>query len=366
MEVSGDMGNPVGILMDGYALKKALEGYQVHERINLYREIALAEEINIVVFSVSSIDLRHNRVHGYIPTAEGWEPASVPIPRVIHKRVLYRTSPPLQVLSRLRRRGVVFVNPYLMQNKYDMYRLLSRDAEVAPHLPATWVYSWRRLVRQLTAGHTMIIKPMIGSVGRGVIRIAPHDEHSVQVVRKHTRVISYNHLHGYLRQYVLPGKSLLQRYLSLAKVNDNPFDLRVPVQRDETGEWTVPGMVAKVSGVHPFLTNLAQGGTAIPGDMAINTAFSPAVAENVRVEIEQLAKNTARAIARVYRHAADLGLDIGVDTDGKPWLIEVNTRDQRITFSQAGLHDAHKTLYRNPLLYCARLIKEREQDSAHK
>jgi hypothetical protein len=353
------MGSSVGILMDGYALRKAIQGYQVHESINIYREIAIAEEIPIVVFSVNGINLRRNTVRGYIPTDDGWESATAPIPRVIHKRVLYSTSPPLNVLSRLRSRGVVFVNPYLMQNKYAIYQLLACDAQVAPHLPATWVYSWRRLVRCLAMGHTMILKPMIGSVGRGVMRIAPRGKYSVELAGKHTRMMSYSHLRRYLHQQVQPRRFLLQQYLNLAKVNDNPFDLRVPVQRDETGEWTVPGMVAKISGVHPFLTNLAQGGAAIPGEAAIAAAFSPSVAADVRISIEPLAKNVAKAIARAYPSAADLGLDIGLDVEAKPWLIEVNSRDQRITFSEAGLHDTHKTLYRNPLMYCARLIKER-------
>jgi hypothetical protein len=354
------MGSPVGILMDGYALRKALQGYQVHERISLYREIALTEGIDIVIFAVSNINLSRNRVLGHTPTADGWRMVSKPIPKVIHKRVLYRTSPPLQVLQRLRRRGVIFVNPYRMQNKYAAYQILSHDAQVASYLPSTWSYSWRRLVRQLAAGRTMILKPMIGSVGQDIIRIAPQTHDYAQIIGKQTRVMSYHHLHRYLQRRIQPGRFLLQQYLNLARINDNPFDLRVPVQRDETGEWTVPGMVAKISGVHPFLTNLAQGGSAIPGDIAVSTAFTPSIAASVWVEIEQLAQRVARVIAQEYHYAADLGLDIGVDVDGKPWLIEVNSRDQRITFLEAGLLDTLRTLYRNPLMYCASLIKERQ------
>ena len=52
-----------------------------------------------------------------------------------------------------------------------------------------------------------------------------------------------------------------------------------------------------------------------------------------------------------------MGLDIGVDHDGAPWLIEVNTRDQRYTFFNAGMHETFRQLYQNPLAFCAFLAK---------
>jgi len=34
-------------------------------------------------------------------------------------------------------------------------------------------------------------------------------------------------------------------------------------------------------------------------------------------------------------------------------VIEVNARDQRITFLRAGMHDALRAVYEQPLRYCA-------------
>lgn len=160
-------------------------------------------------------------------------------------------------------------------------------------------------------------------------------------------------LRQYLSRTIRPAVYLLQQYLPLASHRERPFDLRVPVQRDGTGAWSVPGMVAKVAMGHPFLTNLAQGGRAVPGDEAIEGSFGPAGAAMIRNRIQTLAIDVARAVARRYRHAADLGLDIALDREGKPWLLEINVRDQRITFFQAGMLEAFRTLYKNPLEYCA-------------
>ena len=45
---------------------------------------------------------------------------------------------------------------------------------------------------------------------------------------------------------------------------------------------------------------------------------------------------------------------MSIDTDGKPWLIEVNTRDQRITFLQAVCMTSFVPLHQ-PIAHCSHL-----------
>ncbi|HHW09102.1 MAG TPA: YheC/YheD family protein [Firmicutes bacterium] len=362
----------IGILVDKMTIVKTRRGEPTYERLDLYRDIALSEGIELIVFSLGRVSLRRHRVTGYIPLAgpEDWQRETVSIPKVIHKRVLYQTSAPFRILRRLERRGVVFVNPYLIQNKMLMNSTLSRHPSINPHIPTTWRYNWLRLEKMLHRGEAVILKPTVGSVGQGIIRLLPLAaangnggqngwSAAVQITTERgSRIItSPTLLRRYLRAWMktMSRKYLMQPYLPLARYQDKPFDLRVPVQRDGRGEWTVAGMVAKVAEKHQFLTNLAQGGRAMPGEKALAAAFGPPAAEAVQEKIVRLAKDVAEAVAGRYPHAADLGLDIGVDITGHPWLIEVNTRDQRITFFQAGMYDTLRTIYKNPVAYCAYL-----------
>src|SRR5690606_14962085 len=124
------------------------------------------------------------------------------------------------------------------------------------------------------------------------------------------RVLGARSLRRYLRRTVSPGRYLLQEDLALARYGERPFDWRVPVQRNGRGAWTVPGMVAKVAGMHPFLTNLAKGGRALPGEAAIAAAFAAPRAAEVIDAVKALAIRVAEAVGNEHPLAADLGLDI--------------------------------------------------------
>lgn len=349
----------IGILLDQRVLQRALRGRPTIERLSIYRAIALDElGGELVVFSASGINVARRQLVGYVPTAKGWKRVRTAIPPVIHKRVLYRSSAPLRKLYRLRRRGVVFVNPIKIQDKRAMNAALASAPAVSDHIPFTQGYRWERLKAMLASGQSAILKPRVGSVGQGIIRAIPVDARRVQVTAAgNPRVIYRSRLRRWLQKRMGARRYLLQQYLSLAQYEGKPFDLRVPVQRDESGQWIVPGIVAKVARRHAFLTNMAQGGRAIPGETAIRAAFPGSEAADVIERVRSLAVAVARTVARHHPFAADMGLDIGVDQRGKPWLIEVNTRDQRYTFHEAGLDDEFRSLYRNPVMFCAYLSR---------
>jgi len=347
----------IGILVDRRVLARAMRGRPTIERVGLYRSVALELGVDIVVFCVERVDVKRAAVVGYAPAGEGWRRVRVPLPKVVHKRVLYRKSAPLRKLRRMQRRGVVFVNPVKIQDKARMLSLLRREPSVAAHIPPTRPYSWPALRGLLGRGGSAVVKPKIGSLGQGIVRVVPLGTGAVEWTRRRPVVIGRRSLKRRLARLTRRRRYLLQDYVALARYEGRPFDLRVPVQRGPDGGWLVPGMVAKVAGTHPYLTNMAQGGRAVPGAVALRAAFGPQ-ADEVARSAEALALETARALARRHPFAADLGLDIGIDRSGKPWLFEVNTRDQRYTFYNAGMHDTFRALYRNPVAFCARLSRE--------
>lgn len=346
------MSQRIGILVDRRVLRRALGGRPTIERISLYPSVAAELGIDIVVFAIEDVHARRRTLKGYVPTRQGWRTYRGPIPLVVHKRVLFRENAPLIKLRSLHRRGHVFINPLQIQNKRRMNEVLGRARSVAPHLPPTGPYSWRRLSRMLDAGESAVLKPKVGSLGQGILRVLALDAGRVELCRKRRRELGRAALRRRLKVLVSPKRYLLQRYIPLALYQNRPFDLRVPVQRDGQGRWVVPGFVAKVAGAHPFLTNMAQGGRALPGTPVIEAAFGKE-ASAVEQRVRRLAHNVARAVSKRHPYAADLGLDIGIDQDGMPWLLEVNTRDQRYTFFNAGMHETFRELYRNPLAFCS-------------
>lgn len=355
------MGARVGVLLDGGVLEKALRKEPVFERVDLYAAAARELGIEVVLFNIWAIDFDKKLVDGYVSRGQAkFTEARVPLPKVIHNRALLnRDADAMRRLRKLHRSVHVF-NPIIDHDKLSIHRLLYRDRKLRPHLPETVSLSRDRfdwLRRRLRRHGEVFIKPRRGSLGNGIARVSRRSRglyryefrrtKFVGSFRRTWRWVRYNRRRGYLLQAGIP----------LPTIDGYRYDLRVPVQRDHTGVWQVPGMAAKRSDGHPFLTNIARGGTALSVHEALRGSLEGVRPDEVIISVAELALRVAKTLSKRYPTLADLGLDIGLDRKGTPFLIEVNRRDLRIIFPQAGETALHARLYRNPLAYALYLLQ---------
>lgn len=351
-----------GVLLDRRVLFKALRGRPVFERVDLYAAAAKELGCKVVLFNASSIDFKSNSVIGYVPDEDGtFQRTRTPIPRVIHNRSLISRRPAgLKILQRLARRGIRVFNPVIDHDKYNMHKLLYRNAELRPYLPESVPLtkrSWPWFKSKLLTHGEIFLKPRRGSLGWGIVRVrrlrsGKYRYEGNGVVRTGSLLYMWR-----LARTLRRRRYLLQVGIDLAQIGRYRFDLRVPVQRDASGNWRVPGMAAKRSESHPFLTNIAQGGSALKLSEAIRQGIPGADETAIRQEVEKLARTVAETLSTRYPGIADIGLDIGLDKQGTPYLIEVNRRDLRIILSQAGENDVYAEMYRNPLAYAMYLAQ---------
>ena len=139
-----------------------------------------------------------------------------------------------------------------------------------------------------------------------------------------------------LRNRIRSTFYIVQQLLPLATFKGNPFDLRVSVQRTADGLWGVTGIVAKVAPKHTFVTNVAQGGSTYQLHTILQEEYANLDIEDIEKRIYNLSMRIASQLSARLPHMADLGLDVGITTDGHPMFIECNGRDQRYSFREAG------------------------------
>ncbi|MGF9825413.1 YheC/YheD family protein, partial [Brevibacillus agri] len=141
--------------------------------------------------------------------------------------------------------------------------------------------------------------------------------------------------------------------------------IRVSVQKNRERDWTVSGMVAKVANSKNKLSNLSRGGRAVPFTEAVATLFTPEQQAETIQRISEAAVAIAKQYGRHFSSLADLGMDMGIDEKGNPYLIEVNVRDQRYSFFKAGERAMFKQTYRHPLEYALTLLEEQKLRKKH-
>ncbi|WP_168123143.1 YheC/YheD family protein [Paenibacillus sp. HB172176] len=230
-------------------------------------------------------------------------------------------------------------------NKWSKYTIMKKSSSLIPSLPQTLPLSARTLATMIDRYKTVIVKPRAKSGGAGVFRITKQSPRQLHVRwEKHSRKVSdISAVMSLLNRHSL-GSGLVQRYVNLATVGSRPFDARVMVQRGRSRSWKVTGSLAKIAGPGYLVTNTARSrGYVLPLPEAIRK--SPSLMNQSGSIVSQshaLSLRTARHLHAYYPWIRTVGMDVGIDRKGKPWIIEANFSPSRSLFKR--LKD--KSMYR--------------------
>lgn len=350
----------VGVLLNRRILQKAVRGVRTFERIEYYVEAARELDVELVLFDTAGAQLNKGVVTGYVPGARGkLRHRTVELPGAVHKRALYRGAVGRRAVARLQRRVYLF-NPEIPWDKYAVDQLLRSEPRLCPNLPEARPlepasYAWFQ--RQMDADREVFVKPRRGSLGLGILKVAPLPGGRCRL-QSRSRRWSVSMGEAWRRLIRTCKHHYLQAGIPLCQDEGCRVDLRVVVQRGGDGRWHVPGMAAKRAPRRGFLTNVARGASVHVPEELLGRIFGPREAARILEECAQLGLRAAETLAARHPRFADLGIDVGVDQEGKPFLIEVNRRDLRIMMGLSGQHSVHRLVYKNPIAYARHVLLE--------
>src|SRR5690625_3607713 len=211
--------------------------------------------------------------------------------------------------------------------KLTKHHFMMRSRDLVPALPQTRKMNRQNFILFLTRYRHIIAKPSHGSGGAGVMSI--HSLGNGQY-RVHYGM-SKRTIKGIQATYIFvqrksKGLYVVQQKINLARIDGKPFDLRVMVQRKKDSSWTVTSILAKIAGSGYFITNLVRSkGRALPLTAAIRRSNisnrRDASIRRIEYQIRRLALKVVDRMQKHYR-LNTVGIDMGVDSQGKVWIIE--------------------------------------------
>jgi hypothetical protein len=102
------------------------------------------------------------------------------------------------------------------------------------------------------------------------------------------------------------------------------------------------------------VSNLHAGGSAARLDVLVPRAERKTRLAKLATDIENLTLRVAQTLSR-NNLLGELGVDLGVDQNGRLWIIEVNRWPGRATFKRAGLTEAWRRSGTAPLEFSLHL-----------
>lgn len=338
------------------------KGY--YKRLTL---IGRKEGIRVFVFSPRRVDFSSRTVKGFEYRNGAWQSHTFPLPALIYDRCFvgpsYRHYKPF--VEKLQNDHNITFLGHGLSGKWQVHEMLSKSPLLAPLLPPTEILLPSALHRTLEKYGAAVIKPMAGTHGIGVVRIKEiHGGYEVSGRNRQNqpfrRIIKETDgLKTFVSSFTAGRKFLVQPYLELHTQEGIPFDVRVLVQKNGQGVWETTGKAVRLGDKRSITSNLHGGGRAVPLTTFLSRHYKPAMCTRIEQQINRLANELPPFLEESHGRLVELGIDVGIDTAGNVWIIEVNSRPGRTVFSMIDDPIARMHSITLPVLYARYLMKER-------
>lgn len=288
----------------------------------------------LYVFSYPEFSLQ-----GYYFDDGKWKPAELPLPDVIYNRIhsrrlefgkeyhLFRNM--LAELS-----IPIFNDRFL--SKWEVHEHLINENHLHSYIPDTNIFTKDNLIAFAKKYETVFIKPVHGSQGRNIFKLQKENNHfslesSVTTQLENKQVnLTFEETYQLLKPLLKNKIYIIQQGIPLLTYQFRGMDYRVLCHKNQQNNWVVTSVVARISAENEFVSNIARGGEIMTPINALIDNMSISDAKWVITQMKDLAIETAMIIERkISGITGELGIDIGIDQNGKPWLIEVNSKPSK-------------------------------------
>jgi len=271
-----------------------------------------------------------------------WNRSRMPLPHVIYNRLTTRKLENLPSVKQFlqyvaqHNQTAVFNEKFL--DKTEVFSALMTNRSVDHYLPESRpLRSFATLKTMSAKYNTLFVKPVTGSMGKGIIRIINdqqsnyHAQHATSSGSRNQQFNSLQKLYTNLFSKKT-NRYQVQQGLQLIEIQKRPVDFRALVQKNKLGEWSVTSIVARIAGNQHFVSNLARGGTLCKVEEAVSK--SNIIGRINSSEVLSRLKQAALLIAKgiddgIEGHFGELGIDFALDRYGRIWMLEVNSKPSK-------------------------------------
>ncbi|MDR7001292.1 YheC/YheD family protein [Neobacillus niacini] len=306
---------------------------------------------------------------GYYLEEGKWIPFKLPLPDVVYNRIHSRNREKSSQFGSFRERLEQLKIPMFNDrflSKWDVYEQLIQEKFLHSYIPETKIFTKENL-EEFTQKYEMVfIKPIHGSQGKNIFRLT-RDQNGYslktsikKVPNEWLTVDSIENIYKQIKMIQGNRIYIIQQGIHLMMNESCPMDFRALCHKNIENNWSVTSLIARISHEEEFVSNIARGGTVMKPLPALYTALEKEMAAKLISQMKKLSIDTATTISRYSQGiTGELGIDIGVDNEGKLWLIEVNSKPSK-NFEDGNrkIRPSAKAIIR----FCTKLSFDKKED----
>jgi glutathione synthase/RimK-type ligase-like ATP-grasp enzyme len=226
-----------------------------------------------------------------------------------------------------------------IHSKWAKTMAVEADQSLRKYVPITKRMTAETLLQMLQEYRMVYIKPDIGMFGNGVIRVewaedAAKKPYSYQSGVKLRSFDSFDEMFASICKVTKKRYYLAQKGIQLLKYKGNRFDLRVMVQQTPLHKWETTGIIGRVAHPQKIVTNFHSGGKLMPVENLLAKYLPVSEQKQYVSKLRELGVQVAKAINARYKGVKEIGIDVALDKDLHPWILEVNTCPDPFIFSR--------------------------------
>ncbi|MBM7586406.1 hypothetical protein JOC86_002958 [Bacillus pakistanensis] len=340
----------IGIFTNGFTSFKLSP---IGQRSSMFSKLlSVQSSIGVVpfLFGENHIDWENGVVKGHFYHDNMWETYNIPLPNVVYDRLPNRRSEKGTQYKEIKHRlqnqyGIPWYNPGFF-NKLEVFEKIENHPEAAAFLPETHsLQSFSQIETMISKYSTVFIKPINGSLGLGILQLyysAAEENYYCRMQDKKgkNRLYRFSSLEKLCTKLISPKsfhKMIVQQGIKLIQFEKRKIDFRVHTNKDESGEWQVSALAAKVAGQGSVTTHIHNGGLV----KSLSEVFPD---DDLRHRSEAMLMKTALCLSSAIEenmngYIGEIGFDFGIDTEGNIWLFEANSKPGRSIFSHPDLKE---------------------------
>jgi glutathione synthase/RimK-type ligase-like ATP-grasp enzyme len=332
------------------------------ELISSYRKFALDVGFDdLIVFTPEDVNLPQRRIYGYKYDKGEWKRAQLPYPTLGYDLGYYTDSATINKVNKIRsKEHFPFLGSYL-GNKIMIQRRLLSSPKLKPHLIPTYPYKdLASLLALLQKYETVMLKPVNGMGGQGIIRLSL--EKKEILLKKSDETLQFNSLKQVeekLKKFTANKKFVVQKWVNISDKKGQVYDIRVLMQKNEKASWTLTGMAVRQGEKDSITSNLKTGGKAYEVYPFLTQQFGQKQADILFNKIKKISLYIPPFLEkRTRRSLFELGLDLCIDQEGHIWILEVNNKPGKTIFNIVSNIEAAEQSVLLPIQYASQVVKQ--------